>query len=210
MLDGETIEVTPRAEITEEKQLSEQLQSLFPDVEETLADNSKADVKVDIDNLSQTFTETGNSEIIPFEFDFFNGGKNEKFRENLVPFAPNTETIEFIDFLESDVCKKILMDNKLKIHIETGYIYYDNTDTNESLHNFILAQNNPVSGEIDHSFTFDRDYVTYFEWLANAFSTSKKERLDIFTHKNSKFFFYHFNDYLQQRGEDIKKIKHSR
>ena len=209
MLDGETIEITPRAEITEEKQLSKQLQSLFPDIEKTLTDNKKADVKVDIDNLSQILTEIGNSEIVPFEFDFFNGGKNEKFREILVTFAPNTETIEFIDFLESDVCKKILMDNKLKIHIETGNIYYDNTYTNESLHNFILAQNNPISGEIEHSFTFDRDYVTYFEWLINAFSTSKKERLDIFTNKNSKFFFYHFNDYLQQCDEEIKKIKHS-
>ena len=32
MLDGQTIEITPKAEITEEKQLSEQLQTLFPDV----------------------------------------------------------------------------------------------------------------------------------------------------------------------------------
>ena len=51
--------------------------------------------------------------------------------------------------------------------------------------------------------------MTYFEWLVNAFSTPKKHQLDIFTNKNSKFFFYHFNDYLQQNGEQIKKIKHS-
>ena len=114
-----------------------------------------------------------------------------------------------MDLLQGELCKKILKDNKLKIHIETGNIYYDNTDTNESLHNFIIAQNNPISGEIDHSFTFDRDYVTYFEWLVNAFSTPKKHTLDIFTNKNSKFIFYHFNDYLQQNSNQIKIIKHS-
>ena len=72
-----------------------------------------------------------------------------------------------------------------------------------------MAKNNPVSSETDHSFTFDRDYVTYFEWLVNAFFTSKKNKLDIFTNKNSKFLFYQFNDYLQQNGEQLKKIKHS-
>ena len=49
----------------------------------------------------------------------------------------------------------------------------------------------------------------YFEWLVNVFSTPKKHKLDIFTNKNSKFLFYHFNDYLQQNGEQLKKIKHS-
>ena len=46
MLDGETIEITPRAEITEEKQLSKQLQSLFPDIEKTLTDNKKLMLKL--------------------------------------------------------------------------------------------------------------------------------------------------------------------
>ena len=206
MLDGQTIEVTPKAEITEEKQLSEQLQYLFPDVKNIMKENQKAYVKVNLENLSETLTEIGNNEIAPFEFEFFNGGPNEKFSEIIRGFTPNTDTLEFLDFLQGDLCKKILRDNKLKIHIETGNIYYDNTDTNESLHNFIIAQQNPISGTIDHSFSFDRDYVTYFEWLVNAFSTPKKHNLDIFTYKNSKFLFYHFNGYLQQNGEQLKKI----
>ena len=206
MLEGQTIEVTPKAEITEEKQLSEQLQYLFPDVKNIMKENQKAYVKVNLENLSETLTEIGNNEIAPLEFEFFNGGPNEKFTEIIRGFVPNTDTLEFLDFLQGDLCKKILRDNKLKIHIETGNIYYDNTDTNESLHNFIIAQQNPISGTTDHSFSFDRDYVTFFEWLVNAFSTPKKHKLDIFTYKNSKFLFYHFNDYLQQNGEQLKKI----
>ena len=208
MLDGETIEITPKTEITEEKQLSEALQNLFPDVEKIAKDNKKADVKIDIENLSQTLSAIGN-QILPFEFEFFNGGPNGKFREIILSIDSSSNTLEFLDFLQGKICKKLLEDNELKIHIETGNIYYDNTDTNESIHNFILAQINPTSGEIEHSFTFGRDYVTYFQWLTDAFSASTKSKLDIFTNKNSKFLFYRFDDYLQQNGEEIKKIKHS-
>ena len=114
-------------------------------------------------------------------------------------------TLEFLNFLQGKVCKKNLEDNKLKIHIETGNIYYDNTDTNESIFNFILAQINPISGDIEHSFTFDRDYIMYFRWLTSAFSAATKSKLDICTNKNAKFLFYRFNDYLRQNGEEIKK-----
>ena len=51
--------------------------------------------------------------------------------------------------------------------------------------------------------------MTYFQWLTEAFSASKKNKLDIFTNKNSKFLFYHLNDYLEQNGDQLKKIKHS-
>ena len=208
MLDGETIEITPKAKITEEKQISDSLQQLFPDVEKITEENKKADVQPNLENLSETLAAIGN-EVLPFEFEFFQGGTNEKFSNIIRTLDSGVDTLEFLDFLQSKVCKKILEDNKLKIHVETGNIYYDNNDTNESNHNFILAQANPISGEIDHTFTFDRDYVTYFQWLTDAFSESKKNKLDIFTNKNSKFLFYYFNDYLEQNGDQMEKIRHS-
>ena len=121
----------------------------------------------------------------------------------------DNNTLKFVNFLESKIFKKFLADNKLKIHIETGNIYYDNNDTNESIHSFILAQLNPIAGEIKHDFTFDRDYSTYFQWIKDAFSESKRNKLDILSNKNSKFLFYHFNDYFQQNSEKIQKVKHT-
>ena len=209
MLDGQTIEITPKKQDIVEKQLSEQLQALFPDIDKISKENQKHDVKVDLEDLTKTLSEIGGSEIVPFEFEFFHGGPNEKFSEIIRSLVPNTDNLEFLDFLQSNICKKILLDNKLKIHVETGNIYYDNTDTNESIHEFIIAQQNPISGTIDHTFTFDRDYATYFEWLINGFSAPKKQKLDIFKNKNSKFLFYHFNDCLQQNGQELKKIKPS-
>ena len=199
MLDGETIEITPKAKITEEKQISDTLQQLFPDVEKVTEENKKADVKVDLENLSETLTAIGN-EVLPVEFEFFKGGTNEKFSNIIRTFDSGTETLEFLDFLQSKICKKILEDNKLKIHVETGNIYYDNNDTNESIHNFILAESNPISGEIDHTLTFDRDYVTYFQWLTDAFSESKKA-LSIYDYANAQL------KYLPKYS--IKKLRKS-
>ena len=63
--------------------------------------------------------------------------------------------MSYLIFYKVTFAKKLLEDNKLKIHTETGNIYYDNNDTNESIHSFIFAQANPISGEIDHAFTFN-------------------------------------------------------
>ena len=184
-------EITPRSEKDkEERYISDSLQYLFPDISTTNT-NDTTDVKTDFENLSETLSAIGN-EVLPFEFDFFKGGKNEKFSDIIRTLDSGTETLQFLDFLQSKVCKKFLEDNKLKIHTETGNIYYDNNDTNESIHNFILNQANPINGEINHNFTFDRDYPTYFHWLSDAFSESKKNKLDLFTNKNSKFLFLSF------------------
>ena len=204
LLDGETIEIVhPTVKIDEEKQISEKLQQLFPDVEKISEENKKTDVTMDFDNLSETLSAIEPNQIVPFEFEFFKGGKNAKFVEIIESIDSSVDTREFIDFLQSNICKRILENNKLKIHIESGKIYYDNNDTNESIHNFIFAQINPLAGKINHVFTFDRDYKTYFQWVTDAFNESTKNKLDILTNLNSKFLFYHFNDFLQQSGKEI-------
>ena len=46
------------------------------------------------------------------------------------------------------MCKQILEDNHLKIHIETGNIY-ENEDTNESVFQFIENQQDSSKGIIN-------------------------------------------------------------
>ena len=156
LLEGETIEIVhPTVKIEEERQISEKLQQLFPDVEKISEENKKTDVTADFDNLSETLSAIEPNQIVPFEFELFKGGENAKFAEIVESIDSSPDTREFIDFLQGNICKRILENNKLKIHIESGKIYYDNNDTNESIHNFIFAQINPIAGKIDHTFTFD-------------------------------------------------------
>ena len=67
-------------------------------------------------------------------------------------FGLSTDNLEFLDFLQSEIFKKILPTNKLKIHAETGNIYYDNNDTSKSIFNFFLKQQDPTKGIIEHDF----------------------------------------------------------
>ena len=195
--DGQTIQIIPQQkEITDERQLSDRLEKLFPDIEKITKKPQK------------TLTDLS-TEIIPSEFDFFTGGFNETFNHTIRSLIPQANNFGFLDFLQSNYCKNILEDNKLKIHIDTGNIYYNNIDTNESIHNFIFNQENPINGEINYEFTFDQDYVTYFYCSTDTFNESVKNKLDILTNKNSKFLFYRYNDYLKQQKKEPVKVKHS-
>ena len=121
--------------------------------------------------------------------------------------SPNS--LEFVDCLQSDECKEILLWNKLKIHVETGNIYYDNKDTNESIYSFLSAQQDPDKASIDSEFIFAGSYEDYFQWLIVGFDSYEKTELDVLTNKNSKFLFYCFNDFLQQRFREPKSVRHS-
>ena len=55
-------------------------------------------------------------------------------------YGLSTNNLEFLDFLQSEICEKILTTNKLKIHVETGNIYYNNNDPSESIFDFFLKQ----------------------------------------------------------------------
>ena len=90
-----------------------------------------------------------------FEFEFFTGGFNQKCDSFARSKGLSTENQEFIDFLQWDMCKQILEDNRLKIHIETGNIYYKNENTNESIFQFIENQQDYSKGIINYDLSFE-------------------------------------------------------
>ena len=75
--------------------------------------------------------------------------------------------MEFLDFLQWDYCKEILENNELKIHIETGNIYYKNIDTNESIFEFMKNQQDSFKGEINSELSFEGNYNDYYRWILN-------------------------------------------
>ena len=209
-MEGEKIVIHHTTEeVNEEKQLSDRLEELFPNINE-IDSKENADMILHYENLSETLSAIEPTAIMPFEFEFFKGGANPQFEEIINSLTEiNEDTTEFINFLQGNICKNILENNKLKIHLESGNIFYDNENTNESIHSFILAQNNEMSGTIKNNLSYDRDYKTYFQWISSAFNETEKNKLDILTNLNSKFLFYRFNDFLQQKGQKTKSVKHS-
>ena len=99
--------------------------------------------------------------------------------------------------------------NKLKIHVEIGNIYHNNTDTNESIYSFFEAQEDETKKWIDFEFILSDNYSDYFvKYLINI-KDGKDEKYDMLGNKNSKFLFYHFNDYLKQINESTKPVRHT-
>ena len=77
--------------------------------------------------------------------------------------------MQFVDFLQSDYRKGILQSNDLKIHIETGNIYYQDTDTNKSIFEFMKNQQDASKGFVNTDLKFDGSYKSYFQWILNEF-----------------------------------------
>ena len=48
----------------------------------------------------------------------------------------STDSIELLEFLQSDFCREVFINNKLKIHSENGNVFFNNLDTNESIYLF--------------------------------------------------------------------------
>ena len=146
---------------------------------------------------------------LTFQFEFFKGGENIKFDTFMNRFGLTTENKKFVEFLQSEYCKKILENNNLKIHIETGNIYYKDRDTNESIFHFIQNQQNITKGIIRRDFKFSGDFKQYFKWILNQFDAHEKTNYDLLSFQNIKFLVYCYNDILVSGTDAIIKIRHT-
>ena len=117
--------------------------------------------------------------------------------------------MQFVEFLQSDYCKEILQSNDVKIHIETGNIYYQDTDTNKSIFEFMKNQQDTSKGFINTDLKFGRSYKSYFPWILNEFDAQQKTKYDIFSLKNTKYLAYRFNDFQNSFGKPLIRIRHS-
>ena len=192
--------------------LSTQLSKLFPEVEDSkkIIDD-KNDEKINELSILQKFCPKQlNIFEVPKQLNIFEKGENMEFENRVTSIGFSTDSIQFLDFLQSNFCQEILIQNKLKILIETGNIFFNNLDTNESIYNFFQKQENMEKVNI-HSdeFTFADSYEGYFEWLVHGFKQGDNQKYDVLRNKNSKYLFYWFKDYLQHVLESIKPVRHS-
>ena len=75
-----------------------------------------------------------------------------------------------------------MQSNDSKIHIETCNIYFNDTDTNKSVFDFMKNQQNTLKGLINTDLKFDGTYKNYFQWILNEFEAQEKTKYNIFFH----------------------------
>ena len=62
--------------------------------------------------------------------------KKKEFEDKVKLIGLSTDSIELLEFLQNSFCQKLLIKNKLKIHIKSRNIFFNNLDTNESIYSF--------------------------------------------------------------------------
>ena len=121
--------------------MSDQLSKLLPQVidEGKILEHEGENItSLPIDKLVEILTKTDKGQI-PESIEFFSGGKNKNFDQKVQMLGVSSNSLDFLDFLQSAAHEEILVQNKLKIHVESGNIFHNKIDTNESIYSFFFS-----------------------------------------------------------------------
>ena len=151
---------------------------------------------------------SSNHELI--NLDFYTGGENsqklfEHANENVGNL--NESNQEFLRYLSGKYGSYLLRKNKMKIHVESGKIFYDEKSTGESLYDFLKVQEDVKKKELKIEIPVQNDFTTYVrEILTNIVDND----YDLQTNSTSKFLFYNFNNVRVHLERKLPiKIRHS-
>ena len=100
--------------------------------------------------------------------------------------------------------------NKLSIHVDSGDIFYENHNTGENFYNFLMAQQNEDAAFIPKKFSYHNTFEVYISQFLQSFSIDDVEKYNLYAHKNAKYLFYCFSDYVKAYGSHRRKIRHTR
>ena len=112
-------------------------------------------------NIGEIFSKIGQGEV-PKKLKFFVGGLSNAIENRVRSLGVSTSSNEFLDFLQSEICADLKKANKLKIHVESGNIYHNNTDSNESIYRFFETREDETKKWIDFEFILSDDNNDYF------------------------------------------------
>ena len=158
-----------------------------------------------LDEIKDAFDEG----VVPHQLDFFYGGENRNFNQATEFLSPSKENREFIAFILSDQRQNLMTNNSLSIYIESGDIFYQNFNTNENFYNFLLAQQDDQTVTVPKRISYCNSFKKYTQSFLLSFSIDDVAKIDLYSNKNEKYFFYRFNDYIRTSGGRKQAIKHT-
>ena len=123
-----------------------------------------------------------------------------------------SENRDFIDYLSTDECERVMEGNDITIHVESGEYLVGELETGESLYDFLALQTDEDKKVIRKILrcssslkSFTEDYMQY------ALGTEEKWLLDSDLFVYSKYLVANHNSgYLVMRGQEPIYCRHSR
>ena len=122
---------------------SETLTKVFPKIKRELIPlNSIAEENETEDfDITESSIVSNGKEVIDLEF-YSGGGNHQKLLENATKNVGilSDSNEKFLKYLSSNFGRFILNKNKMKIHLESGKIFFEDKSTSESLYDFLKVQ----------------------------------------------------------------------
>ena len=100
-----------------------------------------------------------------------------------------------------------MTNNSLSIHIESRDIFYQNFNTGKNVYNFTLAQKDDQTAPVPKRISNHHSFEKYIQNFLPSFSFDSVKKFDLYPHKNAKYLFYRFSDYLKMSGGKKQTIK---
>ena len=187
--------------VAEKIRFSENLNKLFPKLD-AVFENNKQKPFDDTDPLSrpemtsirhtQVMFKDLNKRKLPNQLKFFSGGSSRgssrlKIRAMEKIGMLNESNNAFLEYLLTDYAHVILAKNKMKRQFETGNIYYNNINMQESIYDFLLEQHGKTKNNMDYEIDLSDNFDFYLNEII-AHITNDKDDMD--THGASKFSFH--------------------
>ena len=147
---------------------------------------------------------------VPKELEFYFGGLNKNFFYACQNLGLNEDNTPFSDFLSYDIGSQIFRENSLSILIETGNVYFDGYNTNQSTYEFLLSQQDETKQKIHTRLSYSDTFSNYIRNFLDDIDHETVEKYDFFTNKNVKYLFYRFNDFLIFRGQPMLTLRDSK
>ena len=91
-----------------------------------------------------------------------------------------------------------------------GNIFYNNYNTNESIYNFSLDQQDETKEVIHATLKYKDSFSIYLKYFLDDIDNETVEKFSLSAHKNVKYLFYKFNDYLLFNGLNTVPVRHSK
>ena len=190
-------------------EFSENLNKVFPKADKFF-DNELKNDDINYDELSdvtipntQSLFKKLNDGKTPDELKFSSGGNeganalNFHAMKNVVSLYESNEN--FWDYLSSGFGREILLKNKMKIHLDSGNIYYNYLNMRESIYDFMIAQQDETKKFAEFNLDINNDFDFY---LSEVIIGTTDNKFDIDTHSTSQFLRRDF-------GEEAYGIRHT-
>ena len=133
---------------------------------------------------------------VPKELEFYFGRLNKNIFYACQNLGLNEDNTSFIDFLSFDIGSQIFRGNSLSMHIATGNVYFDGYNTNESIYEFLLSQQDEIKQKIHTTVSYCDTFSNYMvaKWLTSTFFLQIK-MLSIYFIDLMTSFFLEVNQY---------------